>query len=89
MIMKMATMKMNLVILEGALKVAPVTPSEDHIRRPAEYLDCDYHGDHAYGHDYHDYHDDVDNHLEDLPWKSEGKSSAKQGVRFIEAQLPN
>ena len=36
----------DLVVLEGPLKVAPVTPSEDHVRRPAEYLHRDYRDDH-------------------------------------------
>ena len=32
---------------------------------------------------------DVDDHLEDLPWKAKGKSITKQGVRLIKAQLTN
>ena len=32
---------------------------------------------------------DVDDHLEDLPRKTERKSIAKQGVRLVKAQLTN
>ena len=49
--------EVDLVVLEGPLEVAPVTPCEDHVRRAAEYLDRDYNDDHD---DDCDDHDDFD-----------------------------
>ena len=58
---KMATMTMDLVVLEGTLKLAPVAPSENHVRRPAEYLGR---GCHGYDHVDHVVHDDRVDHNE-------------------------
>ena len=52
----------DLVVLESPLKVAPVTPSEDHVGRATEYLGHDYHEDHD---DDSDDHDDFDNGMDD------------------------
>ena len=53
---KMATMIMDLVVLEGTLKLAPVAPGEDHVWRPAEYLHW---GCHDYDHVDHVDHDEM------------------------------
>ena len=53
---KMATMIMDLVVLEGTLKLAPVAPGEDHVWRPAEYL---HRGCHDYDHVDHVDHDEM------------------------------
>ena len=88
--MTMDTMPMDLVVLEGALELAPVAPSEDHVWRPAEYLGRGCHDyDHVHHDDHFDHYHDVDNDLEDLPRKAKGKSSTEQGVRLVEAQLTN
>ena len=58
---KMATMIMDLVVLEGTLKLAPVAPGEDHVWRPAEYLGR---GCHGYDHVDHVVHDDRVDHNE-------------------------
>ena len=53
-----------LVVLEGTFKVTPVAPSEDHVRRSAEYLDRDYRYYAEYlDRDYHD-HDHVDHDVD-------------------------
>ena len=62
--------------------MTPVTPSEDHVGRPAEHLHHRVHGD-------DDGDDEVRHHLEHLPGEPEGKGSAEQGVRVVKAQLAN